>query len=89
MIKIKSAAYHRNGVGGAPFYAVLFTDSEEKGKNFIASYFEERYTISVYCVEELSKFNIDFANGNSWRGDIYYDTLREPVEKFLKHKLWE
>ena len=29
--KIKQIDRHRNGVGGAPFYAVLFTQKEEKG----------------------------------------------------------
>lgn len=39
-IRIKSVAYHRNGVSGAPFFVVTFTDQEEK-RDFVATLFPE------------------------------------------------
>lgn len=42
MVKITEIEYHRNGVGGEPFYAVLFTDKPEKDTlRFLASVFPE------------------------------------------------
>lgn len=34
-VKVSSVAYHRNGVGGDPFYVCLFTDSAERGALFV------------------------------------------------------
>jgi hypothetical protein len=38
-LTIHEVAYHRNGVGGEPFYACHFTDNEE-GAEFIATVFQ-------------------------------------------------
>ena len=34
-MNIESVAYHRNGIGGDPFYAVLFHDPKVAGSRFI------------------------------------------------------
>ncbi len=73
-LKIVSASFHRNGIGGAGFYAILF-DDKEHGR-MIASLFDEPGCCAVYNVEELAKGNVAFANGNSWRGDHYESALR-------------
>jgi len=39
-VELISAAYHRNGVGGAGFYVALFTDKvENPGRTFLATMF--------------------------------------------------
>lgn len=79
---IISASWHRNGVGGVGFYAILF-DDEKKGR-MIASLFDERGYCAVYKVEELGNANIAFAQGNSWRGDKYECVLRPALQEWLK-----
>ena len=75
-IKICDASYHRNGIGGVGFTAILF-DDDENGR---------RGVCAVYKVDELVKGNIAFANGNSWRGDQFEAALRPALEEFLKAK---
>lgn len=85
MLKIIDASWHRNGISGAGFYAITFTDSEVPAAGtMIASLFDEEGCCAVYSIDELSKGNIRFAMGNSWRGDRYETTLRPLLEKFLK-----
>lgn len=81
-IKIVSASYHRNGVCGAGFYAIIFDEATEG--RMIASLFDERGYCAVYTIDGLSKGNIAFAQGNSWRGDHFEDVLRPLLKKYLK-----
>jgi hypothetical protein len=83
-IKIVSASYHRNGVGGVGFYAILFDDSKEG--RMVASLFEENGYCAVYKVDELGKNNIEFAQGNSWRGDVFEHELRPALAKLLNRE---
>lgn len=82
-LKILKASFHRNGICGAGFYAIIFKDIEEK-KTMVASLFDEAGYCAVYDIEELQKQNIEFGNGNSWRGDDYEAELRPLLEKLLK-----
>lgn len=81
-IKIIDCSFHRNGVGGVGFYAVLFDDPEQG--RMIASLFDKSGYCAIYKVEELSQNNVQFANGNSWRGDVYEEKLRPLVKAFMK-----
>lgn len=81
-LKIIDASYHRNGVCGAGFTAILFDDADNG--RMIASLFDEPGYCAVYSVPELEKGNIAFAQGNSWRGDHFEDELRPLLEKWLK-----
>lgn len=87
-LKILSASYHRNGVCGVGFTAILFqhTDKEEgrQGRVMIASLFDEPGYCAVYDVQELDKGNIAFACGNSWRGDHYECALRPLLAQWQK-----
>lgn len=92
-LSIIEASYHRNGVGGIGFYAILFNDLEAESENqnpMIASLFdgdiEDQFSgfCAVYSVPELSAGNIAFANGNSWRGDRYESSLRPLLKEYLK-----
>jgi len=80
-VKIKKASFHRNGIGGAGFYAIIFED-EEYGL-MIASLFDEPGHCAVYNISELEKENIEFANGNSWRGDNYEEKLRPLIDEYF------
>ena len=85
VLEIIEASYHRNGIGGAGFTAILFKDHEEK-KTMIASLFEEPGYCAVYAVDELTAGNITFAHGNSWRGDRYETLLRQLLETYQREK---
>ena len=81
-LEIKAASFHRNGISGAGFYAILFTSANEDG-TMVASLFDEPGYCAVYKVEELDKGNIAFACGNSWRGDQFEECLRPLLAEFL------
>ena len=76
-LKITAIAHHRNGICGAPFYAVLF-DHPDNGA-MAATLFEGRGRCAVYSIAELAAGNIAFGEGNSWRGDEFEDEIRPAV----------
>ena len=83
-MKIQKVAYHRNGISGVPFHVVLF-ENLEKGdrlRHFVATVFPEPGAVSVLDIDETKSGNIEFANGNSWRGDYYEDRIREAVSEY-------
>ena len=82
-LNIKEVSYHRNGVCGEGFNAVLFTWRDEDGKlrNMVASVFDGAGQCAVYDVDELKAGNIAFASGNSWRGDHYEGELRKAIRR--------
>jgi len=83
-MKIQKVAYHRNGISGVPFHVVLF-ENQEKGdrlRHFVATVFPEPGVVSVLDVHETESGNIEFANGNSWRGDYYEGRLRKAVSEY-------
>src|SRR5258708_5809710 len=97
-VKVSSVAYHRNGIGGDPFYVCLFTDSEQRNAQFVG------IVPSVYVSDEdheapdfsaesgcqpcyVLDVNLlaagDIAFGsNSWRGDNYFETLRLAAQSY-------
>ncbi len=77
-LKLVDVSWHRNGISGEGFYAVLF-DDPENGR-MIASLFDSPGHCAVYSIKELNKGNIAFAMGNSWRGDHYENELRKLIE---------
>lgn len=81
-IKIIQIEYHRNGVGGKPFYAVLFKHAPEgrKQMNFLASVFDEQGSISVICLDMIEEHGVTFAE-NSWRGDYFETVLIDAIKK--------
>lgn len=83
-LNIIDASFHRNGIGGVGFYAILFDDAEQG--RMIASLFDESGYCAVYNVDELAKGNVAFAQGNSWRGDRYEAELRPLLKEFLEKK---
>jgi len=82
-LKILEASFHRNGVGGAGFYAIIFEDKDEG--RMVASLFDEPGYCAVYNIDELNRGNIAFAGGNSWRGDRYEEILRPMLKSFMEN----
>lgn len=78
-IKIIEVAYHRNGVSGEGFHAVLFKQGEGL---LIAAVFEQLGHVAVFEIGELAMQNIAFAMGNSWRGDHYEADLRAAISLY-------
>ena len=84
MIKIEQIEYHRNGVCGAPFSIVTFTDTDagdtkkRKGRKMVGIVFGEAAHVAVLDRELLGKGNITFGE-NSWRGETYEKKLRAAI----------
>ena len=74
-IRIEEIAYHRNGVGGAPFHVIRFRDGKRKMLGIV---FEEPNTVAVFDRALLAGDVIAFGH-NSWRGDDYESHLRKAI----------
>lgn len=91
--KVVQVAYHRNGVGGEGFHAVIFeivpelsssyyTRSKKARQTLVASVFEGRGQVAIFDVSKLSDPTIGVAFGeNAWRGDHYEAELRAAIRK--------
>ena len=75
-IKVKKIAYHRNGISGEPFHAVVFKDRRFTG---LAVVFDESKHVAVFDLELLGKEIFEFG-ANSYRADLYEPELREAIE---------
>ena len=81
---IQEVSRHRNGVGGAPFYAVRFTSDEVQGHpdaNFLATVFDDSGVCAVICLDLIPTVGVKFAHGNSWRGDRFEGELRQAIRE--------
>jgi len=84
-MKIIKVAYHRNGVCGEGFNVVTFNYKDidtrpVKNRHMIGVLFEEQGQCAVLDIDELTKDNIEFASGNSWRGDHFEVELRQKIK---------
>lgn len=78
MITVKSVAYHRIGIGGAPFWVVLFEDA---GRAMVAVAFDDdEYALAVLDVGLLAAGNIRFGE-NSWRYEYYAAVIRTALPR--------
>ena len=76
-IKIKQIGYHRNGISGNGFYVVLFEDNKaQPDATFMGTLFDEDGSCAVVCLDMIPECGIEFAAGNSWRGDCFEASLR-------------
>ena len=74
-LTIIDIAHHRNGIGGAPFTAVIFEDTGPEGSRKIGILFDEPYHCAVLDIAKLAAGDIAFGS-NSFRGDHYEAHLR-------------
>jgi hypothetical protein len=77
-LRILNIAYHRNGVGGAPFHVIVFRDSEHKTSLKLSIVFDEPWHTAVLDINKLAERDIAFGS-NSWRGDQYEPALRKAI----------
>lgn len=77
-IKVRKAAYHRNGCGGIPAWVVLFSFKCEDGidHEMVGLVWSETGGCFILDLDETKNGNIDFAGGNSWRGDWFEGHLK-------------
>ena len=75
-LHIEQIQFHRNGISGAPFHAVIFRDPDEG--RMLGVVFEEKYHVAVFNLDKLAIGNITFGV-NSWRGDQYEPPLRTAI----------
>lgn len=84
-IEIIEISFHRNGVDGIGFHAVLFTATVDTGdgvrrQKMVATVFDEKGACAVLAVEPLStKVGVKFGH-NSWRGDTFEGILRKAIQ---------
>jgi len=77
-INVKKVAHHRNGVGGQPFWVVLFKDGK---RNMMAVAFEDQpESIAVLDTDLLAQGNIKFGE-NSWRHETYAAAIQDAIAK--------
>ena len=84
-IKVTQIDYHRNGISGEGFTVCLFKYKEgRRVHNMVGILFGRNGQCAVLDVQELQDGNIEFAKGNSWRGDYFEPTLRKAKDKFFE-----
>lgn len=76
-IQNQSIASHRNGICGAPFHVILFTDDTDP---MLAIVFQEPWHCAVLQRDQLAAGDVAFGS-NSWRGT----GMNLNCEKRLKH----
>ncbi len=81
-VTILQCDWHRNGICGEGFYAILFRWSvnpakggEEKEENFLATLFDEPGACAAISLDRVEEHGVTFG-ANSWRGDVLEDILR-------------
>jgi hypothetical protein len=82
-IQIKQIAYHRNGVAGEGFYAILFYPYRKPRELMLASVFHGRGRCSVIRLDLIEEHGVTFGE-NSWRGDDYEASLRGAIDFWEK-----
>jgi len=79
-LRIDEIAYHRNGISGAGFHAVLFCKRYGRHwRKFFAAVFEEPGNVAVICLDLVTEHGVNKFK-NAWRGDTFEHDLREAIE---------
>ncbi len=79
-IRVVAAAYHRNGISGAPFHVFLFDDTGDENTRKVGILFEAPHHCAVLDVAKLAGGSIGFGL-NSYRGDCFEPALRKALAK--------
>jgi hypothetical protein len=81
-LKILAIDYHRNGVGGNGFYAVLFKEGRGKTADHkIATVFPDKGNISVLSVDLLAQKELGDGK-NRWRAEDYEPEIRDAIRQW-------
>lgn len=79
-IKVVNLDYHRNGVAGEPFHAVVFRDTGPDASVKLGVVFDRIGHVAVFDIAKLADCDVECVS-NAWRGDYYEPALRRAVEK--------
>jgi hypothetical protein len=82
-LHIIDIAFHRNGIAGAPFHAIIFRDSGPESSLKAGIVFEQPYHTAILDIAKLADGDIGFGS-NSWRGDRYEPHLRNAISNFSR-----
>ena len=82
-LNILNIDYHRNGICGAPFHAIVFRDKREKGSVKLGVVFDAPSHTALLDIGKLADCDIEFGS-NSWRGDQYEPALRRAIAERSK-----
>jgi hypothetical protein len=80
-MKVLKLAYHRNGVGGAPFYVGIIKDGRKKR---VVIRFDDLDDVigQVMCVAlDINMLNENNVEDNALRGEYYVRAIDEAIEK--------
>jgi len=77
--KVEQIAYHRNGVSGNGFHAVLFK-AKDGGHKMLSIVFDEPGSVAVIDLELIPEHGVTFGQ-NSFRGDNFAPELRDAIRK--------
>lgn len=81
-IRVDEVAFHRNGVSGEGFHALLFREREGRHwRKFLASVFEGPGVLSVICLDLVAEHGVASFE-NAWRGDHYEPHLRKAIAEY-------
>lgn len=81
-IKVDEVSFHRNGVSGEGFHAVLFRERDGRHwRKFLATVFADRGVLSVICLDMLPEHGVNSVF-NAWRGDYYEGDLRQHIARW-------
>ena len=79
-ITVIAKAYHRNGICGAPFHAIVFDDDGTEASRKLGIVFDQEAHCAVLDITKLANGDIAFGS-NSWRGDTYEPALRSAIRQ--------
>jgi hypothetical protein len=79
--KATQIEYHRNGVSGDGFYAVLFKDKSFGKGNFLANVFDDKGHIAVINLDLIAELGI--GQGNKWRSDVIENKLIKAIKEHI------
>jgi hypothetical protein len=76
---VRGVSRHRNGIGGAPFWAVLFTHDDDEGRErlLVATVFDREFAVAVVSADRLAAGEVD----ERWRGDRFEPELRAAIAR--------
>ena len=79
-LTILHLAFHRNGICGAPFHAVVFEGDGPEPSVKLGIVFDAPDHVAVLDVTLLAAGDVAFGS-NSWRGDRYEPALRAAIRQ--------
>jgi hypothetical protein len=84
-ISILNIDYHRNGISGAPFHAIVFRDLSDGPGAKIGIAFDAPYHTAVLDIGKLADCDVEFGS-NSYRGDQYEPALRKAITQHQREE---